>query len=84
MYYKIKQNDTLTKISKKFSIPVELIFAFNREIKNPNHIYTNQVIYIPNIEDIPNGLLQFQTKNANDLIIRARTAINKGIRYKLG
>ena len=84
MYYKIKKNDNLKKISKKFSIPVELLFAFNKEIKNLDHFYENQLIYIPNTDDIPNKSLQFQTKNANDLIIRARTAIDKGIRYRLG
>lgn len=84
MYYKLKSKDTLSKIAKSFSIPIELILAHNPSIKNVNQIYVNQQIYIPNIEDIPNHEFNFSTTSPNDLILRAKSAINKGIRYELG
>jgi hypothetical protein len=84
MYYKVKSKDTLSKIAKSFSIPIELILAHNPTIKNVNQIYVNQQIYIPNIEDIPSHEFEFSTISSNDLVLKAKTAINKGIRYKLG
>jgi hypothetical protein len=65
-------------------MPVELLLAYNRSIKNPNQIFVGQQIYIPNIEDVPKSKFVFPTVDANDVIAKARSAINKGIRYKLG
>lgn len=84
MMYKIKPNDNLSKIAKKFNCTVELIMAFNPEIKNPNHIYVNQVIKIPNLEDVPGELTLIETSNVAHFMNRAKSAIGKGIRYKLG
>ncbi len=41
--YKIKRGDTLTKISKKYSIPVETIIKINR-LKNRNRIKSGMII----------------------------------------
>jgi LysM repeat protein len=84
MFYKIKANDTLAKIAAKFSVSVELILAFNPQIKNPNHIFVNQIIDIPNTEDIPPGSTLVTTTDPDLLITRAKSAVNKGIRYRLG
>ena len=84
MFYKVKPTDTLSKIAKRFSIPLELLLTFNREIKNINNIFVGQLIHIPNITDVPQGGIAVLTTAATDLIARARSAVSKGIRYKLG
>ena len=84
MYYTVKPKDNLTKIAKQFDIPKQLILSFNPQITNPNRLYVNQVLYIPNIEDVPEKIQTVETTTAQKLIDRAKSAINKGIRYKLG
>ena len=84
MQYTVKTNDTLSKIAQKFSIPIDLILTFNKDIKDVNHITVGQIIQIPNIDDVPENNLQIETKNSNDIITRAKSSTNKGIRYKLG
>lgn len=74
MMYKIKPNDNLTKIAKKFNCTVELIMAFNPKIKNPNHIYINQVIKIPNLEDVPGEIIITETSNIAHFMDRAKSA----------
>ena len=84
MTYKIKKNDTLSKISKAFSVPLNIILAFNPQIKNVNHIFVGQEIQIPNIDDVPQNASLAPAASVNSIIQRAASAINKGIRYKLG
>jgi LysM repeat protein len=84
MFYKVKSGDTLSKIAKKFSIPVDLLLSFNKTIVNPSKIFIGQQVFIPNVEDVPVNNITVETTTATDLITRARSAINKGIRYKLG
>ncbi|AFD07651.1 LysM peptidoglycan-binding domain-containing protein [Solitalea canadensis] len=84
MYYKIKAADSLSKISKKFSIPVDLILSFNKQIKNPDHIYAGQLIFIPNLDDIPDDGKLVKPMKINKLLERAGSATGKKIKYKLG
>jgi hypothetical protein len=84
MFYKVKSNDTLLKISQKYSVPIDLILAFNGNVKNINQLYVDQLIQIPNIEDVPENEGFEKAENPNNLIERARSVINKGIKYKLG
>lgn len=84
MPYKILPSDTLSKIAKKFGVPLKLILAHNPSIKNANRIFPGQFINIPNVEDVPNDEFAFSDTHATDVIARAKSAINKGIRYKLG
>ncbi|WP_026994121.1 LysM peptidoglycan-binding domain-containing protein [Flectobacillus major] len=84
MFYKIKKSDTLAKIANAFSLPVELIIAYNPSIKNPNLIYEGQLIHIPNIEDIPENNFDFVTLTPLERVNRAKSVIGKGIRYELG
>lgn len=46
VYYKIRVNDTLTKIAVKNGTTVQAIMALNPDIKNANKIYTGQKIRI--------------------------------------
>ena len=84
MYYKVKSNDTLSKIANKFGVPMSLLLAFNKDIKNPNHIFVGQTIQIPNLEDIPDHSIVVETIDHSTLVAKARSAINQKIRYKLG
>lgn len=84
MYYKIKKNDSLAKIANTYKIPVELILAHNSSIVNPDLIYEGQIIYIPNIEDIPEKNFNFNVMTSIDIVNNAKSMIGKGIRYKLG
>ena len=84
MIYKVKSNDTLSKIAQQFSITLEMLLAFNKDIKNPSLIFVGQQIEIPNLEDVPAGVKLTQPTDSNKLLDRARSCINKKIRYKLG
>jgi peptidoglycan/xylan/chitin deacetylase (PgdA/CDA1 family) len=44
--YVVKAGDTLTKISKKYGVTVQQLVKAN-DIKNPNLIYTGEVLIIP-------------------------------------
>ena len=83
MDYKVKPNDTLSKIASRYSMTVEFLMSFNKAIKNPNQIFIGQIIKIPNIQDVPQQSLVVETLQPNAIITKARSAINKGIRYKL-
>lgn len=43
--YKVEAGDNLTKISKKFNVPVEDIVAWN-QLESPDKIYAGQILYI--------------------------------------
>lgn len=84
MFYKVKKGDTLAKIAQSKKMPLELLLAFNKDIKNADNIFVGQLIRIPNIEDVPNKNITVNTVRVDDLLARARSAVNKRIRYKLG
>lgn len=46
-FYKVRQDDTLSKIAKKHGTTVDAIMGLNPAIKNKNHIETGWVINIP-------------------------------------
>ena len=48
--YIVKPNDTLWKIAVKYQIGVKEIIQANPQIQNPDLIYPNQKINIPNID----------------------------------
>jgi cell wall-associated NlpC family hydrolase len=84
MIYKVKAGDSITKIAKQFAVPVSLLLAFNKDVKNADHIFLGQELQIPNLEDVPEKAKFTEAAPVNSLLERARTAIGKGTRYKLG
>jgi LysM repeat protein len=84
MFYKVKKGDTLAKIAQAKKISLELLLAFNKDIKNVDNIFIGQLIRIPNTDDVPANNIVVNNVQVNDLLTRARSAINKRIRYKLG
>lgn len=45
--YKVKQGDTLWKISMKHEIPLNTLLMINQQLENPELIYPGQFIFIP-------------------------------------
>lgn len=84
MNYTIKSGDTLTKIAHKYKVPVTAILAINKHIKDADQISVGQVIQIPNMQDVPpDPDFEVPTK-PSQLVLRARSAVNCNILYKLG
>jgi len=82
MYYKVRSTDTISKLAKKFALPENVLSAFNPHVNGS--LPGGTLIKIPNLEDIPKDAA-FATGVTTDAIIKkAKSAINKGIRYKLG
>jgi polysaccharide deacetylase family sporulation protein PdaB len=50
-HYIVKSGDTLTKISRMFGVTIQQIVSANN-IKNPNLIYANQVLTIPDSKSV--------------------------------
>jgi uncharacterized YkwD family protein/spore coat assembly protein SafA len=46
----VKKGDTLWKIAMKYEIGVKEIIQANTQFKNPDLIYPNDIVYIPNID----------------------------------
>lgn len=45
--YVVKQGDTLWKLSKKWGIDLQSLLSINPQLKNPNVLMTNEIIYVP-------------------------------------
>lgn len=48
--YTVKSGDTMWKIAMRYQIGVSEIIGANKQVSNPNMIYPNQVLNIPNID----------------------------------
>lgn len=46
-YYRVRYGDTLNKIAQRNNMPLQVLLLANPEIINPDLIYVNQVICIP-------------------------------------
>lgn len=82
MYYKTRSTDTMGKLAKKFSVPENVLLAFNQHVNGS--LDTGELIKIPNMEDIPAEAAFLAGVTTDAIIKKAKSAINKGIRYKLG
>ncbi len=87
MKYKIKSGDTLSKIAKAHGLDLDVLLSQNPAIKDPNNIFVGQEVNIFSAADQPeDGRNQIvpSLPGAAAIIARAKSAIGKGIRYKLG
>lgn len=50
--YTVKRGDSMWKIAVRYQIGVQEIINANPQVKNPNLIYPNQVLNIPNIDQL--------------------------------
>ncbi len=51
IYYTIKKNDTLTKVSKRFKVPVSRVICANKQLDNPDLIRPSERLRIPHKKD---------------------------------
>lgn len=51
IYYTIKKNDTLTKVSKRFKVPVSRVICANKQLDNPDLIRPSERLKIPHKKD---------------------------------
>jgi LysM repeat protein len=84
MQYSIRAGDALSKIAAKFKIPLSVLLATNSQIVNPDQLQIGQIINLPNMADVPLSPTLNSPSNVTSFISKARGAIGKGIRYKLG
>jgi hypothetical protein len=84
MFYKAKTNDSLAGIAEKFAVPLNMLRAFNPHINGAPTLDKGLLVKVPNLEDLPANAPMERGIDVDSLIGRARLAINKGIRYKLG
>lgn len=50
--YTVKRGDSMWKIAVRYQVGVQEIINANPQVKNPNLIYPNQVLNIPNIDQL--------------------------------
>lgn len=50
-YYTIKKNDTITKVSKRFRVPVSRVICANKQLHNPDLIMPSERLRIPHKKD---------------------------------
>jgi len=51
IYYTVKKGDTITKVSKRFRVPVGRVLCANRHIDNPDLILPSERLKIPQKKD---------------------------------
>jgi len=51
IYYTIKKNDTITKVSKRFKVPVSRVICANKQLDNPDLIRPSERLKIPHKKD---------------------------------
>lgn len=83
MIYKVMPGDTLSRIAKKFGVPLNSLVTLNN-LADPNRLYVGQVLQVPNMQDIPSDAIFTTPTTGNKLIVRARGVVGIDIAYKLG
>lgn len=48
--HKVKQGDTLWKLSKAWDIPLKELISVNQHLRNPNVLLEGEIVYIPRME----------------------------------
>jgi len=51
IYYTVKKNDTIVKISKRFKVPVSRVLCANKQLDNPDLIHPSERLRIPHKKD---------------------------------
>jgi lipoprotein-anchoring transpeptidase ErfK/SrfK len=50
--YKVKRGDSLARIARQLETSLDVLLLANPAVKNPNLIYVNQELYVPNHSDL--------------------------------
>ncbi|WP_316851622.1 LysM peptidoglycan-binding domain-containing protein [Pedobacter agri] len=83
MLYTVIQGDTLSRIAKKFGVPLNSLIALN-SLADPNRLLIGQQLQVPNMQDIPSDATFVLPVHNSSLVQRARSVVNVDIAYKLG
>ncbi|WP_145855238.1 LysM peptidoglycan-binding domain-containing protein [Pedobacter suwonensis] len=75
MVYTVSAGYTLSKIALKFNVPLSTILNLN-QIQRPDQLFINQIIQIPNVQEIPEDASFSLPTPASMLINRAKSVIN--------
>jgi LysM repeat protein len=82
MNYTVKAGDTLSGIAHQHHLPLEFLVSVNN-IADPNLIYEGQELEVPSFEDFPSNFEITYPETTQSLINRARSAVGRGIIYRL-
>ena len=74
----------MSKVAAKHSVPLSAILALNPQITNPNHLFIEQILQVPNASDVPENAEFDIPSKASELVKCARSVVNSAIKYKLG
>jgi len=86
--YIVKSGDSMWQIASKYQIGVSEIIDANPQIQDPNLIYPNQKISVPNIDDIKAieteviRLVNVQRANAGLMMLTQNWQLSRVARYK--
>jgi membrane-bound lytic murein transglycosylase D len=48
--YKVRRGDSLWKISKRYRVPISILYKFNRKLKRQRYLRPGQIILVPVVE----------------------------------
>ncbi|MCJ8341662.1 MAG: 5'-nucleotidase C-terminal domain-containing protein [Cetobacterium sp.] len=65
--YTIKPGDTLLKVSREYSVSLDEILKYNKNIKNPNNIEIGNVYKIPVMEEVTKTVIEGTTVRKNGI-----------------
>ena len=77
--YIIKPGDTLMKVSRKYSIPLEEILKYNSQVKNPNSIEIGDVFKVPVMKEVTKPVEENNKVRINEVPedSRVKSVINR-------
>jgi surface antigen len=75
IYYTVKKDDTIVKISKRFKVPVSRVLCANKQLDNPDLIHPSERLKIPHKKD-KLKCAKIKTHFVNDLT--SKPPINSG------
>ncbi|WP_226000682.1 LysM peptidoglycan-binding domain-containing protein [Paenibacillus sp. BJ-4] len=62
--HKVKQGDTLWKLSKAWNVPLKLIIDANSQLKNPNALLVGETVNIPHYKEEASGPVENKKNTA--------------------
>lgn len=58
--YIVRKNDTMFLIARRFGIPLSFLIQANPQIDNPNQLQVGDIIFIPEMQEIPSQLTNIE------------------------
>jgi len=78
IYYTVKKNDTIVKISKRFKVPVSRVLCANKQLDNPDLIHPSERLKIPHKKD-KLKCARIKKESTSDVSVRSsKPLVNSG------